>query len=259
MADLFSRNPRSERRSIESLFMRGKEKGEEKEERKRSRSRDTHTRGPRDLTVRSRRGSSSPVHGDDNDSQGGPPRATSFVPVVEVSARHHRRIYILLLLLFSFSSSTSVCRTCCGDSRNSVSTSFVSVRSAKDARLRESNRGERSTEGRRGEHTRKRELVEAWTVFPGRRSRDAAREATVRRLGLNLTDSVLALPLPQRVAPPAGRERTASGEGVEAYRVPRASTIISPLRAPALAHGRGGGEASLLYLRGVIDTRSSRY
>lgn len=126
-----------------------------------------------------------------------------------------------------------MCRTCCGDSRNSLSTSFVSVPSAKDARLRESNRGERSTEGRRGEHTRKRELVEAWTVFPGRRSRDAAREATVRRLGLNLTDSVLALPLPQRVAPPAGRERTASGEGVEAYRVPRASTIISPLRAPA--------------------------
>lgn len=235
--------------------MRGKEKGEEKKERKRSRSRDTHTRGPRDLTVRSRRGSSSPVHGDDNDSQGGPPRATSFVPVVEVSARHHRRIYILLLL--SFSSSTSVYRTCCRDSRNSVSGRRSFPSQAQKVRA------ERSTEGRRGEHTRKRELVEARTVFPGRRSRNAAREATVRRLGLSLTDSVLALPLPQRVAP-AGRE----GEGQRAERGLRPtgcpgprplSLLLGHRPTPALAHGRGGGEASLLYLRGVIDTRSSRY
>lgn len=67
---------------------------------------------------------------------------------------------------------------------------------------------------------------------------NAARETTVRRLGLNLTDSVLASPLPATCCArlqggrEGGRER-ASGEGVEAYRVPRASTIISPLRAPA--------------------------
>lgn len=107
LADLFPRNPRSES-SIESLFMRrGRKGGRRERERKKKKSRNTHTRGPRDLTVRSLRGSSSPIHGDDNDSQGGPPRATSFVPVVQVSARHHRRIYILLLLLFSSSTSVS--------------------------------------------------------------------------------------------------------------------------------------------------------
>lgn len=172
LADLFPRNPRSES-SIESLFMRrGRKGGRRERERKKKKSRNTHTRDPRDLTVRSLRGSSSPIHGDDNDSQGGPPRATSFVPVVQVSARHHRRIYILLLLLFSSSTSVSFRSSPRGSSKmqKMIEASLLTTRSV----FYRSKRGPRT--GR--EHTREPESSwkRGWCVLEQRTDERTRRE-----------------------------------------------------------------------------------
>lgn len=199
------------RDGVSSLFIHGKARAE------------TRTRGPRDLTVRSPRGSSSPVHGDDNDGQGGPRRATSsyrssksprarytFASIVESSPLLFQSSSSRIDTTSTTMSSGILKKSPNSDRRILWSTNVVS-RSIFPISYRSKGSscfyhvpGSKNFQRIQiqGPHTVVEEFVERSTIAVEHetngqtveRMQRTRQEPTVRRLGLSLTDSVVALP-----------------------------------------------------------------